>query len=265
MNPNELNTWLAAEIAAFPCKTALHLTDAATGQVLHSFGADAAVTSASTIKTPILLAALDLVAAGRLDLSARIPLDPASILEDTEVFEAENLRPSYSLWEYLYWMIVESDNTATNTVLDLVGFDAVNGYIQNGLGLTGTACRRKMLDFQAQAAGRDNVTTAADQCRCYELLCRRAILTPPLLDVALDFLTRQRSMDSFLRYIPHPLTVAHKTGGLDHVNHDAGLLWLGDRCLALAILTWDGPALDGQPQQKRFIGKLTKAIYEVYR
>ncbi len=178
MTPKELNTWLAAEIAAFPCKTALHLTDAATGQILHSFGADAVVTSASTIKTPILLATLDQVAAGRLDLSAQIPLDPSSILEDTEVFEAENLRPAYSLWEYLYWMIVESDNTATNTVLDLVGFDAVNGYIQNGLGLTATACRRKMLDFQAQAAGRDNVTTAADQCRCYELLCRRAILTP---------------------------------------------------------------------------------------
>ncbi len=265
MNPRELNTWLEAEMAAFPCKTALHLTDASTGQVLHSFGAETVVTSASTIKTPILLATLNQVATGRLDLSAQIPLDPGSILEDTEVFEPENLRPSYSLWEYLYWMIVESDNTATNTVLELVGFDTVNEYIQNDLGLTNTACRRRMLDFQAQAAGQDNVTTAADQCRCYQLLCRRAILTPPLLDVALDFLTRQRSMDSFLRYIPHALTVAHKTGGLDHVNHDAGLLWLGNRCLALAILTWDGPALDGEPQQKRFIGKLTKAIYEAYR
>lgn len=265
MTQSELNSWLAKEMEAFPCKTALHLTDALTGEVLHSFGADTVVTSASTIKTPILLAVLDQVAAGKLDLSAQIPLDPANLLEDTAVFEEENREESYSLWEYLYWMIVESDNTATNTILDLVGFDVINTYIRDTLGLTGTVCRRKMLDFEAKAAGRDNVTTAADQCRCYALLGRRAILTPPLLDVALDFLTRQRSMDCFLRYIPHPITIAHKTGGLDHVDHDAGLLWLGDRCLTLAILTWDGPALDGEPQQRRLIGKLAKAIYQTYR
>lgn len=265
MTPQELNTRLAQELAAFPGKAALCMTDAATGAVLHSFAADTVVTSASTIKTTILLAALDRVAAGRLDLSAPIPLDPAAILPDTAVFEPENPQTAFTLWELLYWMMVNSDNTATNAVLDLVGFDAVNAYAAGSLTLTGTRCRRKMLDFAAQAAGRDNVTTAADQCRMFGLLCRRAILTSPLLDIALDLLQRQRAMSSFLRYIPHPIPCAHKTGGLDHVSHDCGLLWLDERCYALSILTWDGPALDGQPQQKRFIGRLTRLIYDTYK
>lgn len=263
MTPAALNEWLAAELAAFPCKTALHMTDADTGQVLHSFGADTMVTSASTIKVPVLLAALDQVQKGDLSLDMELP--PDAILPDTQVFEAENLRPAYTLWEYLYWMTVESDNTATNTVLELLGFESINTYITDVLDLKGTRCQRKMLDFEAKAAGRDNVTTAADQCRVYELLYHKAILTPALVEVAMDMLTRQRSMDGFLRYIPYPITLAHKTGGLDHVDHDAGLFWLDGRRFALAILTWDGPALDGEPQQKRLIGKLTRTICETYR
>ena len=264
MTSAELNLWLEREIASFPCKTALHMTDADTGEVLHSFCADTVVTSASTIKTPVLLAALNEVQKGNLDLSTPLPLDPADILPDSEVFEPENLRESYTLWEYLYWMIVESDNTATNVILSLLGFDTINAYITGVLGLKGTLCRRKMLDFEAKDAGRDNVTTAADQCRVYELLYRKAILTPALIEVALDMLTRQRCMDSFLRYIPYPITAAHKTGGLDHVNHDAGLFWLENRRFALSVLTWDGPALDGQPDQKRLLGKLARVICETY-
>ena len=62
MTREELNLWLEKEISSYPCKTALHMTDADTGEVLHSFNADTVVTSASTIKTPVLLAALDLLA-----------------------------------------------------------------------------------------------------------------------------------------------------------------------------------------------------------
>jgi len=265
MNKKELNQWLEAEMGSYPCKTALHMTDADTGEVLHSFHADEIVTSASTIKTPILLAVLDLVDGGLWDLQDAIELDPSEILPDSEVFEKENLRKSYTLWEYLYWMIVNSDNTATNKVLDIVGFDTVNRYCRQVLGLKGTVCQRKMLDFEAKEAGRDNLTTAADQCRVFELLYRGKAVSRAMTEVALDMLTRQRSTSSFLRYIPQPVTLAHKTGGLDYVDHDCGLFWLDDRRVTLSILTWDGPALDEEQDQKRIIGKLTREIYNCYQ
>lgn len=81
----------------------------------------------------------------------------------------------------------------------------------------------------------------------------------------MDMLTRQRSSGSFLRYLPHPVTLAHKTGGLDHVDHDCGLFWLEDRRMTLSILTWDGPALDDEQEQKRLIGKMTREIYNCYQ
>ena len=64
MTPIELDAWLRGEIAAFPCKTSLLMTDLATGETLHALEPEARVVSASTIKVPILLCALEQVRRG---------------------------------------------------------------------------------------------------------------------------------------------------------------------------------------------------------
>lgn len=263
MKKSELNDWLQAEIAAFPGKVSLLMTDLITGKNFHSFDADVQVVSASTIKVPILLCALEEVRKQNLSLEQRISLPPTEILPDTQVFELG--LPDYSLWELLYWMIVESDNTATNRIIDLLGYKRMNSYFRDTLLLQQTVCARKMLDWDAVAAGHDNYTSAADQERMYWALYRGTILSHGLQETALDMLRRQRSMDSFLRYIPQAVMVAHKTGGLDHVSHDAGIFELVTGPFYLGIFTWDGPSLDGEPEQRRFIGKLTRQICDVYQ
>ena len=263
MTPIELDAWLRGEIAAFPCKTSLLMTDLATGETLHALEPEARVVSASTIKVPILLCALEQVRRGEQRLEEMLPVPPETILEDTEVFERGVA--AYSLWELLYWMIVESDNTATNTVIDALGYDAINSYARDVLGLKDTLCRRKMLDWAAIEAGRNNYTSAADQGRMYSLLFHGRILDEALRETALDMLRRQRSTDLFLRYIPENVTVAHKTGGLDYVCHDAGIFYVPRRPFYLGIFTWDGPSPEGDKGQKMFLGRLTKAIYDTYK
>lgn len=263
MTHDELDAYLRGEIEAFPCKTSLLCADLETGAVLHAFDPGARVVSASTIKVPILLAALEEVRLGRLTLEQPIPVPESKILEDTEVFERGIA--AYSLWELLYWMIVESDNTATNVVLDLLGFDAVNEYARAVLGLNDTLCQRKMLDWAAIEAGNNNYTSAADQCRMYRLLCRGGLLTPALTETALDMLRRQRSMDAILRYIPDRVDFAHKTGGLDYLDHDAGVFFQRERSFFLGVFTWDGPSPEGDKRQKMFIGRLAKAVYDSVR
>lgn len=263
MTPIELDAWLRGEIAAFPCRTSLLMTDLATGETLHALEPEARVVSASTIKVPILLCALEQVRRGERRLEEMLPVPPETILEDTEVFERGVA--AYSLWELLYWMIVESDNTATNTVIDALGYDAINSYAREVLGLKDTLCRRKMLDWAAIEAGRNNYTSAADQGRMYSLLFHGRILDEALRETALDMLRRQRSTDLFLRYIPENVTVAHKTGGLDYVCHDAGIFYVPRRPFYLGIFTWDGPSPEGDKRQKMFLGRLTKAIYDTYK
>ena len=262
MTELELDRYLKAEVAAFPCRVSILAAEVESGRVLWALEPDTQVVSASTIKVPVLLAALEEVRRGSLALDTGLELSADVLLADSEVFEYGPT--SRSLWELLYWMIVESDNTATNRVLTAVGFDAVNAYAREVLGLRHTLCQRKMLDWQAVAAGRNNYTSASDQFRLYRSLCRGELLNAPLTAVALDMLRRQRAMDDILRYIPDPVDFAHKTGGLDYLCHDAGVFFQPDGDWFLGIFTWDGPSPEGDKRQKMFIGRLAKAIYDTY-
>ena len=234
------------------------------GEILDSFKPDIAVGTGGYVCYPILKAAAKLVRVGKLSLSQELEVPEEVILPDTRVFDRGVSR--YTLEELLYWMITVSDNTATNVVLDTVGLDFVTNYCAS-LGLKNTLCRRKMLDFAAAKAGRDNVTTALDQRRLYWLLQTERILTPELCRTAMDILCRQRSMDCVLRYVPDRVTFAHKTGGLDGVCHDSGLFLAPMGPLYVGIFTWEGPDLDGDPvqSQKKFIGRLGKAVFDTYK
>ena len=255
---------LEEEIGAFPAKTALYCVDLTSGRPLIAMGENTRVVSASTIKLPILCRALQDVMEGTLQLDQFVPICPGDYCDDTNVFEPTYRQDGASLWEMLYWMIVSSDNTATNTVISLLGYDHVNRYCKT-IGLSQTYLQRKMLDFQAIAEGRNNYTSPSDLYRVFSLLYRGEILNQPLRDVAFDFLSRCRSTDALQRYIPDPVTVLHKPGGLDHLNHDAGIFLLKDRPYYLGIFTWDGPALDGQPQQNRLIGQLSRMVYDAMK
>ena len=119
MTRMELIDWLEKEIAAFPGKTSLLMMDLLRGVELVNLNGDAQVSAASTIKMPILMATLDLAAQNKLSLDRMVPI--GTVLEDTRVFEPENYQSEYTLMELLEWMIVNSDNTATNAVIDVVG------------------------------------------------------------------------------------------------------------------------------------------------
>lgn len=255
---------LEGEITAFPAKTALYCVDLTSGRPLIAMGENTRVVSASTIKLPILCRALQDVMEGTLQLDQFVPICPGDYCDDTNVFEPTYRQDGASLWEMLYWMIVSSDNTATNAMISLLGFDHVNDYCQT-MGLTQTSLQRKMLDFEAVAQGRNNYTSPKDLYRLFAALYHGEILNPPLRETALDFLSRCRHTDALQRYLPDPVVVAHKPGGLDHLNHDAGIFLLKDRPFYLGIFTWDGPALDGQPEQNRFIGKLSRMIYDAVK
>lgn len=260
----DLESKLRALLEAFPAKSSLYCVDMASGQPLAAINEQARVVSASTIKLPVLCCALDAVLQGTFSLSQFVPIEESDFCPDTQVFETEYRRDGASLWETLYWMIVESDNTATNAVLRLLSFDRINDYCR-GLALTKTCAQRKMLDFEAARQGRQNYTSPYDQFRVYDLLFRGEILNEALRAVAFDFLGRVRHMDGLQRYIPDPVTIYHKPGGLDFLCHDAGIILLPERPYFLGIFTWDGPSPEGDPRQSRFLGQLSRLVYDSLR
>ena len=256
-----LQARLLRVLDGFPAKSALHAVDLTTGEVAASIRADTRVVSASTIKVAILYCALEEVMAGRLSLDMPVSISAEDFREDTRVFEPEYRQDGCSLHEMLYWMIVLSDNTATNCIISTLGYARINAYCAR-MGLANTLCRRKMLDWTAVQEGRNNYTSPLDQFRLYEMLYRGEILNAQLRAVAADFLSRVRSFDELQRYIPDAVTVWHKPGGLDHLTHDAGVFHLKQRPYFLGVFTWDGPSLDGQSEQARLIGRVSRLVYD---
>lgn len=235
------------------------MADAKTGQELFAYDKDRKVVSASTIKVAIMLCALDEVMLGTTALDEELLVKDSVILDDSQVFEygAEHM----TLDGLIKWMIITSDNTATNTLINYLTMEKINTYCK-WLGLTSTRVERIMLDFDAIEQGRNNFTSAADQCIMFRALYKRSIITPELCDYAMDVLLGQRCKDDFTRYIPENLKLAHKTGGLDCLNHDSGIFFLDNIDYYLGVFVTDAP---DDIYAKRVIGRISKRIYDEFK
>ncbi|MFU0827129.1 MAG: Beta-lactamase class A [Lachnoclostridium sp.] len=258
MERKQLLKLIEKEIQNARAKTALLVENLTTGEGLVSYCADIPVVSASMIKVPVMITALEEIQAGSLSKHMLIPVDSSLILEDTEVFEYGE--KSYTLDELLVWMIINSDNTATNCLINLLSMERINRTCKR-LGLKNTRLERLMLDFNAIKNGYNNYTSAFDMCTLYKALYQKTILTPELCDYAISILLRQRHKQNSMRYISNEVKVAHKTGGLDFLNHDAGIFYLERLAYYFGAFTWDGP---DNEYGKKWIGRISKAVYEYY-
>jgi beta-lactamase class A len=206
--------------------------------------ADARFPSASLIKLPILWTVLRAVDGGELDPAERWTLAPEAHVGGTGVLRSlgAGLRPT--LLDLATLMIVVSDNTATNALIDRLGIERVNEDL-SALGLHGTVLGRRMFDFEARARGLDNWTTPRDTARLLLRFATGEGLSPESTARARTILLGQQLNECLPLRLPFGAAVAHKTGNLPGVHHDAG--WLeaeGGRRVVVAALS-DGLKNDG--------------------
>ncbi len=162
--------------------------------------------------------------------SARVPSD--GVLADL----SPELRPT--VHDLAHLMITISDNTASNMLLDLVGMDAVNATMHE-MGLAQTRLERRFIDFAARQAGRDNWTTAADMALLYSYFFSDML---PGQEILLKILLRQNDTHILPAYWGDDTLFAHKTGGLEGIIHDAGILFRFEHDpspLIIVVLTAD--------------------------
>lgn len=194
------------------------------GDTIYARNENITLPSASMIKLPIMLAVLDLVKDGSLHLDDKIFVSNGQILPDSTYFESGECYRG--LYDIISFMIIVSDNTCANVLIDLIGTDTINGYINRELGLKSTLLGRKMLDFKAIGQGHDNYTSQSDMLLTFEMLFGNKVLNGELCTVAKEILFNQRCQNQIMRYISHPVNYAHKTGELDFINHDAGVMMI---------------------------------------
>lgn len=226
------------------------------GEKIFEHQSNQQVVSASTIKTAILLAVFDEVKKHHINLNDEILVDESIILDDSEVFEEG--KTSVTLIELCTWMIINSDNTSTNVLIQKFGMTLINDYIQNVLELKLTSLQRKMLDYDAIVQGYNNYTSMEDMCALFHKLFNREILNDELCNLAISILYRQRSKNQIVRYIYETVEFAHKTGELDYWNLDTGVMKINNEYYYI------GMTIHSKNQNGNFIlsGKLGKLIYQ---
>ena len=219
-----MNPMIQQLLQSCPYKVHLIVKDAKADDFFHSLLIDEVFSSASLIKVPILIAVLDHVEHHDLSLDEIIPITSENRVDFSVITEQQLLEST--LYELLVWMIITSDNTATNVLIDYIGMDALNTYFRK-IGLT--------------------QTTLQD------------LLSSPFSEMAIDILSRQRVHESLKRYLVEDIRIAHKTGGLDSVDHDIGIVFNNVNDYIIGVFVTE---VTNNDEARKIIGSISKIVYE---
>ena len=219
------------------CRVGLHVVGLEGQLAGVGFGVaeDEVFPSASLIKVLVLLELLRQADLGLAPLGEELVIRSEDLVEDCEMLGATGLPARFSLGELAEGMITVSDNTATNGLIRRLGRDRIDA-LAGELGLRCTSLRREMMDLAARSRGEENTTSASDM-----VALMREIWTGPTLaresrELALGLLLGQRLVSRIAFPVPPGARYAHKTGELDGVENDAGILLSPGRSFAVAAL-----------------------------
>lgn len=215
--------------------------------------------SASLIKVLVLVELLRQADLGLVSLEDEILVSQTDVVEDSEMVEAAKLPTRFSMRRLAEGMICLSDNTATNLLISICGMKRIDARARE-LGLRHTTLHRCMMDFAARARGEDNFTSAWDMVSLLAGIWDGRSLSIHSRDFALKILLNQRLTSRISLYSPCEARFAHKTGELDGIEHDAGIMVLPDNSFTIAVLAQGdiGTANSAVESTTRVLYKLMK-------
>lgn len=214
--------------------------------------------SASTIKLVVMAEILNQVKEGKHDLNELIEITDKIKTGGAGILKELNSGNKYTLKEIILLMIILSDNTAANILINMAGMDNVNK-MAISLEMNHTKLQRKMMDWAAVKKEKENLTCAKDLFTFFELLYNNKILDEKYSKLMIDILKKQQVKGRLDLYLPNDIVIAHKTGDLDRLEHDAGIVYLKNCTYIICILTNETETnKDGQ----EIIGKISKIVYD---
>ncbi len=190
----------------------------------YSFNEKAIMPSASCIKVPIAMALLREVENDTIDLEHKLFVRKEEMVEGSGIIH-EFDEKDYSLRELLTAMLIQSDNTATNKIIDILGMEKINNHIKQ-IGLKDTFLKRKMMDFKAREKGLENITSSIDLARCFKELHNGNYLTRNNREYLINILHKTQNRDKLAFYMPERewKNIANKTGSLSGIENDSALI-----------------------------------------
>ena len=250
---------------------ALHDYD---GETAWSLRGDRTFHAASTMKVAVLFALFDAFERGTLPASTVLHVRnrflsaaagaPYRVATDrdanADVHAAiGRLMPVRDLARH---MITTSSNLATNLLVDLVGVEPIRASLAEH-GIEGIDVVRGVEDEKAWEAGLNNTVTANGLVALFRVI-HDAAISDDATEGMMEILFAQEFTSGIPSGLPDDAKVAHKTGEISTVTHDAGLVFLPDRePYTLAILTeWDPETAPSADARRATVADISRAVYE---
>ncbi len=244
-----LDARLRAETASFKGKVFLFAKNLDTGKT-YSLEGDERVRTASTIKIAVMVEAFGRVAEGRAKWTDELVLTKAARYGGSGVLPelADGLR--LTLRDCVNLMMLISDNTATNMVLDYLTTDAVNARM-NSLGFKSTRIMRRVGSGGESKEGKDpdnkrfglGATTPHEMVEILAKLDRGEIISAAASKEMLDLMKREQARYAIGRTIAD-VPMASKYGALDHLRSCVALVYSKRGRIAIAITVDDMPEVN---------------------
>jgi beta-lactamase class A len=243
-----LSEKIEAAVADFKGKVWIYAKNLDTGKYF-SYRGDEQVRTASTIKVPIMAEAFRQVADGKLAWTDELIVTKEKKSGGSGILGEFSDNSKIDLRTAVHLMIVLSDNTATNLVLDRVTSDAVNEYMAK-LGLNDTLSMRKIggggdskawLNDQRNRLFGLGRSSPRDMVRLLEMIENGEIVSKEASTEMIAILKRQQYKDGIGRGVSDTMQVASKSGSLDRLRSDVGIIYTRRGRIAIAITTDDMP------------------------
>jgi beta-lactamase class A len=175
---------------------------------------------------------------------------------DPELFA--HLGRTMSVDQLAYQMITASSNFATNLLVDVVGVPVIQRALHE-MNIEGIKVIRGVEDQAAFEAGLNNEVTANGLLKLLRLISDRKAYSPEASERMLEILLDQRYKGGIPAGLPDEARVAHKTGNISTVHHDAGIIYLeGRKPYVLVILT----QFDAVPTRSTAVAEVSRDVFE---
>jgi beta-lactamase class A len=227
--------------------------------------------AASTMKTPVLVEVYKQAAEGKFSLSDSLTLknEFKSIIDgslfsldptdDSETELYKHIGEKRTISFLLYQMIIVSSNLATNLIIELVDAKNISATMQQ-LGAKDIQVLRGVEDGKAFDRGLNNTITAHGLMILFEKMAKGETVTPAASKEMIDILLDQKFNEIIPAGLPANVKVAHKTGSINGVQHDSGIVLLpGGKKYVLVLLS---KKITNEKAAVLAMANVSKLIYE---
>ncbi|MEJ8547499.1 serine hydrolase [Brevibacillus borstelensis] len=245
----------------------IYLEDLQTNEVWGK-GQDDRFYAASVIKVPIMSAVFAEAYAGKFALDDKLTLRNEDRVGGAGILQHMTPGTKWSIYDLTTLMIIQSDNTATNMLIDLVGSEAIRS-VMSKTGMANSQFYNKLMIVPAELEGYNEVTAADLGSHLRHLATGNIVSYNSCLHM-INIMKKQQHRDRIPYHLPDPdgevigmlpkWELANKTGTVTRTSHDIGVLYIGNHTVTICLLSKN---IDTVPAN-RVMAQIGRMVYDLY-